>query len=157
MASVTSIDDFLTKLRTALMARQSLAGVAIYSASVEPESLGTKSILLAAEKVEADYRYRTLPRKECWEDYTVRATIEAVVPGAGETQIAAARSAVLGLLEELHDYLSSLNGTAACVSALGVDDASITAWSLDQGVTASRERICRLEVRIAVSAHFTPS
>jgi hypothetical protein len=148
---------FLDNLITVLDAiTPGLDGVALYSAAVDDLSAGTEAIVFAVEAQSTEYEYPTIPAVQAWETYNVEGRIWIVKPGAGETVIKAARDRALALLEQVHDKLASYATTAACLAALGVDDARITSWALEQ-YSGDGYRDCRIAFTIAVRARFTPA
>ena len=156
MGAVTTVGTLLTNLRTVLIARNGLSGVAVYTGPVDDLSAGQEAIIFTVVPMTAAYRYSTLPGREVFEDYPIEGRIWVCTAGSGETIIAAARDRALAILEQVHDELDSYVGTAACVAALGVDDARISGWSLEQ-LVGDGYRDCRLTFTVAVKARFTPA
>jgi len=157
MGSVTTVGTFLDTLRTKLLARPGMAGVAVYTGPVDELSIGEEAIVFAVEEMSATFTYRTLPKIEVFETYPVEGRIWIVKPGAGETVIKATRDRALALLEQVVDELATDNtSTAATVSALGINDARITSWSLTQ-VAIDGGRDCRLAFTIDCEATVTPA
>jgi hypothetical protein len=156
VGTVATLPDFLDKLRAALILRSGLAGVNIFTAGIDDESAGAEAIVFAAEEVAAAGNYHTLPKAECFEEYPVEGWTWVQKPGAGEDAIKAARDRAFALLADVHSYLKSLGGTASTQSAVGVDEAQLVGWKLEQFITPNT-RDAKLTFTIAVRAHFTPS
>jgi hypothetical protein len=157
MGAVSTCPAFLDALRAALVLRAGLSGVNIFTAGVDQQSAGTEHILLGLEAIETDGEYETMPMAEVSEEYDVDGFSWVQKPGAGETVIKAARDRAFALLEEVSDYLTSVNtSTAATVAALGVDDARLTGWKLEQ-FPMDGTRDARLTFTIHVQARFLPA
>ena len=156
MGAVTTVPAFLSALRTKLAALGGLSGVAIFTGPVDEVSMGKKSIILAYEPVEATYEYQTMGRVEAYEEYTVPGFVWVSVPGAGETQIAAARTSAYAILEAVHDYVATLTDKATTQAAVGVDHVLVTGHSIEQ-FAADGERHLFLKFTVAVDAYFTPA
>lgn len=156
MASVTSVGTFLDKFRDALASRAGLSGVNIYTAPVDYVSLGPESILFAFEAASSDYEYYFPPR-QVDETYQVKGGIWIVKTGAGESVIKEARDRALALLEEVQDQLAVSSATTALsLAALGVDDARITSWTIEQyAIDGGRD--CRVSFTVECRAKFTPA
>jgi hypothetical protein len=157
MGAVTTLGDFLDKLRTSLTARGGMAGVAVFTASVDHLSIGDEAIVFCVEKTVATCTYRTIPALEVFESYAVEGRIWIVKAGAGETVIKAARDRAAAILHEVVDELAAHNSpSTATQAAFGVDDARLTSWTLEQfAIDGGRD--CRLAFFIDVSATFTPA
>ena len=156
MATASTVGTFLDALRTVLVARDGLSGVNVFTGSVDHLSVGEEAIVFAVEAQEADYDLPTMTQVETFEEYTVEGRTWVVKPGAGETVIKAARDRAFALLEEVHDYVASLNSTAAFVAALTVDKVAVTGWRMEQ-LPGDGYRDCRLYFNLYVRAHFTPA
>lgn len=156
MSTASTVGTFLDNLVTLLGVRAGLSGVALYSAAIDDLSVGQEGIVFAVESQSTEYEYPTVPAVQAWETYNVEGRLWIVKPGAGEAAIKTARDRALALLEEVHDQLASYTTTAACLAALGVDDARITAWTLEQ-YPGDGYRDCRIAFTIAVHARFTPA
>lgn len=156
MGAVTTVPAFLTLLQSKLAAATGLTSTNIFTAPVDAESMGKSSIVLCTEPVRAAYEYQTMPRKQVYEEYEIDGFIWVNVPGAGETQIAAARTAAYALLKAVHDYVSGLVGKAATQAALGVDHVKVTGHELEQ-VPGDGERHVFLKFTIAADAYFDPA
>lgn len=157
MGAVTTVGSFLDALRTVLAARSGLSGVNIFTGGVDDVSAGPEAIVFAVTKVESgEYERKTAAYHEVWEEYPVTGRVWITKPGAGETVIKAARDRALALLEQVTDALDAYETTAACQSALGVDDAQVTGWSLEQFI-GDGYRDCRIEFTVSVKARFTPA
>ena len=156
MGAVTTVGTFLDNLVTVLTARAGLAGVNIYSASIDDLSAGQEAIVFAVEASQSEYENPTMAANETFENYTIEGRTWVTKPGAGETVIKAARDRALALIEEVHDALTAYDTTAAYVAALGVDKARVQGWKLEQYI-GDGYRDCRLSFTIHVKAHFTPA
>jgi hypothetical protein len=157
MGAVSTVGTLLDTFRTKLVARTGLAGVAVHTGAVDEISIGTEAIVFAVEDTKVDYRYRTLPHLEVFEEYVIEGRIWIVKAGGGETVIKSARDRALAILEEVADELATDNtSTATTVSALGVNDARLTGWTLSQ-YPIDGGRDCRIAFNVDVSATFTPT
>ncbi len=108
MASTTTLPAFLEAFRDALEAQPSLSGVNVFTAAVDEVSMGERSIVLAAESVQASYEYQTMPRTEVYESYEVSGIIWAAEAGGGEEAIEAARDKAFAILEGVHDQTDTV-------------------------------------------------
>lgn len=156
MGAVTTLPAFLTALQTNLAALGGLSGVNVYTAPVDEVSMGQRSIVFCPESVTVSYEYQTMPRTEVYEEYEVPGFVWVSVPGAGETQIAAARTAAFAILEAVHDYVAGLVGKAATQTALGVDHVKVAGYELEQ-VAGDGERHALLTFTVSADAYFTPA
>ncbi len=156
MGAITTAPDFLDAIRTALVARAGLAGVTVFTGPMPMEEVGTKCIVLATEATTADLDQPLMGRAEVFEEYDIGGFIWAKVDGAGETAIGLARDAAFDIFEEVADYLASLTTTAATQTAIKVDDASVTGWTMEQFAEPG-ERHCYVRFTIRCKARFTPA
>jgi hypothetical protein len=157
MGAVSTLPAFCDAIVAALKLRAGLSGVSVFSGPVDDLSAGTEAIVFGVEMISAENTQDTMPREECWEEYDVTGWTWVSKPGAGETVIKASRDRAFAILEELVDYLTSVNGTtAATVAALGVDDARVASWKLTQ-FFGDGTRDCKLEYSVHVKAHYTPA
>ena len=156
MGAIPTVGTFLTNLRGVLVLESGLTGVNIFTGPIDEEAAGTEVIAFAAAPTRVDYRYPTVPSREVFEEYSVEGRIWIVKPGADEAVIAEARDRAIAILQEVHDKLDGYVGTPACQAALGVDDARVSEWTLEQ-VVAPEARDCRLTFTVAVKARFTPA
>ncbi len=156
MGSVSTVPGFLAAFRSALAALPGLSGVNIFTAPVDEVSMGKASIVLGAAPITATYDYHTMGRVETYEEYEIDGFIWANVPGAGEEQIAAARTAAYGYLEQVHDYVATLTDKATVQAAVGVDHVLVSGHELEQ-FAGDGERHAYLRFRLKVDAYFTPA
>lgn len=156
MGAVSTCPAFLDALCDALVAREGLVGVNVYTAPVDHLALGQECIVFAVEAQTADYEFPTVPMRETFEEYQIEGRTWVLKHGAGEDAIRAARDRAFEILEQVHDYLDSLTSTPATQTALGVDDARIVGWNMEQ-FPGDGYRDCRLAFNIRVRARFTPS
>lgn len=157
MGAVATLPAFCDAIVAALKLRAGLSGVAVYSGPVDDLSAGKEAIVFGVEMISAENEFPTMPQVECWEEFDVTGWTWVSKPGAGETVIKAARDRAFAILEELVDYLASVNTTtAATQSAIGVDDARVTAWRLTQ-FFGDGTRDCKLEYTVHAKARYTPA
>ena len=157
MGTVATLPTFCDSIVAALKLRAGLAGVNVYSGPVDDLSAGKEAIVFGVEMISAENTFETMPQVECWEAFDVTGWTWVSKPGAGETAIKTARDRAFAILEELVDYLASVNtSTAATQAALGVDDARVTAWRLTQ-FFGDGTRDCKLEYTVTVLGHFLPA
>jgi hypothetical protein len=157
MGAVTTLPAFLDNLRTQLLAVSALSGVDVFTGPVDYVAVGAEAIVFCVEPTTADFIYRTLPHLEVFEEYAVEGRIWVVKAGAGETVIKAARDRAAAILECVVDELAAHNSpTTATQAAFGVDDARVTAWTLEQ-LAIDGGRDCRLSFTVSVTAKFTPA
>jgi len=157
VGAIATLPEFLDNIVAALKLRAGLDGVNIFSGPVDDLTAGKEAIVFGVEMISAENEYMTMPQVECWERYTVTGWTWVQKPGRDETVIKAARDRAFALLEELVDYLASVNTTtAATVAALGVDDARVESWRLTQ-FFGDGTRDCKLEYSVAVKANYTPA
>jgi hypothetical protein len=163
VGSITTVGSFLTNLRTRLIARTNLAAVPVYTATVDHLSVGQEAIVFGVENIVAAFGYRTLPQIEVSEEYPVEGRIWVVKAGAGETTIASARDRTIAIFGEVVDELktcntasATLDATANTLATLGVDDARISSWRLEQ-YAADGGRDARIMFNVNVKARFTPA
>lgn len=154
--AATTVGTFLDALKTRLSALSGLSGVAIYTGPVGDVQLGTECCIFAADKVTADYDYKTIKRLEVWETYEINGRIWVVQAVSGEAGIKAVRDRAITIMGAVHNYLASLTDTPSFVTALTVDRAEIIKWTLEQyAVDGGRD--ARIEFTLHVKAHFLPS
>ena len=157
MGAVSTLPAFCDAIVAALKLRAGLAGVNVYSGPVDDLSAGQEAIVLGVEMISAENEYPQMPMLEAWEQFDVTGWTWVSKPGAGETVIKTARDRAFAILEELVDYLASVNtSTAATVAALGVDDARVMSWRLTQFI-GDGSRDAKLEYTVHVKAHYTPA
>lgn len=163
MGDVTTAPTFLDNLRERLLLRPGLAGVNCFTAEVFDKEAGREAIVFGVEPVPGEFSYRTMPKKQVTESYVVEGRTWVVKPGSGETVIKAARDRAFAIFGEVVTELVDCNtasgtqtGTEHCQATLGVDDASITTFKLNQFVQDGA-RDCRVLFTIAVTAKFTPA
>lgn len=156
MGAIPTLPDFLDGLRTALVARAGLAGVNVFTAPVDEVSMGKECIILAYEAESVEVEQPIMGRHENFEGMDVGGFIWVNKPGAGETVIAAARDRAFAILEQVIDLLDSYTTTAATQTAIIVDQADVTGYTLEQ-VAQDSERHCFLRFQIRARARFTPA
>ena len=157
MGAVATLPAFLDAMVAALKLRAGLSGVNVYSGPVDDLSAGQEAIVFGVEMVSAENEYPQMPMLEAWEQFDVTGWTWVSKPGAGEAAIKTARDRAFAILEELVDYLATVNTTtAATVSALGVDDARVTGWKLTQ-FFGDGTRDAKVEYTVHVKAHYTPA
>ncbi len=157
MGAVTTLPAFLDNLRARLILRAGLSGVNVYSAEVEAESMGEESIILAIEPPQVTCDYPELPQQDVSEQYTVSGLIWVAAPDGGEDAIKVARDRTCAILSEVINELRADNvDTPTTEANLGVRDARMSSWSLDQ-FPQDAARHGQLSFQITVKARFTPA
>lgn len=163
MDAATSVDGFLSNMHDRLLLRTGLRGVACYTGSVDHLAIGKEAIVFAVDPVAVKFQYRTLPKKEVWETYVVEGRTWVVKKGKDEPAIQAARKRALELFAEVvlevvtdNTATATVNATANCQATLGVSEAHVASYSLQQYVIDGG-RDCRITFKIEVEAKFTPA
>jgi hypothetical protein len=148
--STTTLPAFLDALVATLSPYLAAMGVQVFSAPVDPESMGAASVTLCESQVQVQAEYPTIPMREALETYTVDGHIVVVAPGAGEAAIKAARDKAFAIL-------ASIASRFADDSTFGVvRDSILRDWSLVQSPIPNA-RSCHLTFSVDARAEFLPT
>lgn len=158
--TASALPGFLDALTAALAARPGLAGVAVFSAPVDPDLLGKEAIELA-ESVDVNQTSAAMSSRDISETFTVKGSIlvaspmvkQASVMATINTAAKAARDRALAIYAEVCDELA--DDITVDGSVLGAD---VGGYVLEQGFSPEDQmgRVARIEFSIDAEAHSTP-
>lgn len=159
--SATTLGAFLDEFVAQLQARDGLAGVAVYTCPVDPESLGAAGIELA-DDVSIDVTQASIGTDDIEESYPVNGMVLVTAPYAASTDVVATiNAAAKTARDRCEAIMAEIVAALVADSTAGgaVDNVRIANQTYKQGMApdAALGRVAWCEFVLEVSNVLSPS